>query len=140
MNKGVHIYFRELANHTEDLDTPPLHTTVVVSDRGPVTHMKIGSRSLTDQKIWSITKMRFPPGFGEFDGMTFTEVFERMPKWIECVTTCWTPECTGLFLDFYKFVHIQLDDPKLRRAHEGRCREYVKTITGELPSYLEKYV
>jgi hypothetical protein len=83
----------------------------------------------------------FPEEMGdELGGMSFEEVFEKHPKWVECVDTCWTDNCTGLFLKFYKFVKLRLHDPISRIKHEHRCENFVKTLsTDKLPEYLLKY-
>ena len=85
--------------------------------------------------------MRFPSGIGELENMTFQEVFDTKPKWIECVDKLWTPANTGLFQKFYKFVKNELADPERRKEHEDRCRVYAKTLDkSKIPRYLIKYV
>ena len=71
---------------------------------------------------------------------TFQTVFETEPKWIECVHSCWTDNCTGLWLQFHSFVQIMLQNPAVQHEHEERCREYVKTLDPtKIPEYLVKY-
>ena len=84
---------------------------------------------------------KFPKNFGsELAGMSFSEIFEQKPKWVECCDACWTAVCTGLFLDFKIFIKLRLTDPISRTEHEFRCREYVKTLdTKKIPEYLLKY-
>ena len=84
----------------------------------------------------------FPENFGtELAGMDFEDVFEKCPKWIECVYSMWTDNCTGLFLEFQQFVKMRLSDPISKTEHEFRCREYVKTLAfDKIPEYLVKYV
>ena len=83
----------------------------------------------------------FPKNFGnELAGMDFEDVFEKKPKWIECVNSTWTENCTGLFLEFLQFVKLRLSDPVSKIEHEFRCREYVKTLApNKIPEYLVKY-
>ena len=84
--------------------------------------------------------MSFPDGFGELENMTFEEVFEKHPKWVECCDSCWTENNTGLFKRFYDFVKEQLSEASVREEHEKRCRAYVKTLgKSECPRYLVKY-
>ena len=84
---------------------------------------------------------RFPDEFGhELAGCSFENVFISHPKWIECVRSCWTDQCTGFFLEFKRFVDTKLEDPSLVAEHEARCRIYVKSLeSSKLPSYLKKY-
>ena len=83
--------------------------------------------------------MKFPDKFGtDLAGLTFCEVFELHPKWIECVRTTWTDNCTGLFLEFLQYVRLRLVDPISVDQHEDRCRQYVKGKKN-LPDYLVKY-
>ena len=71
--------------------------------------------------------MKFPDNFGtDLAGLTFCEVFEMHPKWIECVRETWTSNCTGLFLEFLQYVRLRLVDPISVDQHEDRCRKYVK--------------
>ena len=83
----------------------------------------------------------FPENFGnELAGMDFEDVFEKQPKWVECVYSTWTEKCTGLFLEFQLFVKLRLSDPISKCEHEFRCREYVKTLaSNKIPEYLLKY-
>ena len=85
--------------------------------------------------------MSFPENFGtELAGLEFEQVFLKHPKWVECVDTCWTENCTGLFLEFYQFIKLRLDDPLSRFAHENRCEKYVKKLKKDkIPEYLLKY-
>ena len=85
--------------------------------------------------------MRFPDGFGDLGGKTFQEVFDTHPKWIECVRATWTENCTGLFLEFYNYVHATLKIPHELENHEIRCMEYVKDNNpSDLPKYLLNYL
>ena len=87
----------------------------------------------------------FPLDFeGELKGLTFDEVLTDHPRWIEFVRTCWTNDCTGVFLDFLKYVRMKMMDATTRREHESRCVEYVyKLLTtdkeSQIPTYLKKY-
>jgi hypothetical protein len=85
--------------------------------------------------------MSFPENFGTvLAGLEFEQVFIQHPKWVECVDVCWTENCTGLFLEFYKFIKLRLDDPLSRFAHENRCEKYVKKLKKDkIPEYLVKY-
>lgn len=82
----------------------------------------------------------FPKNFGnELCGMTFEEIFEQKPKWVECVAETWG-DCTGLFLEFKQFIKMRLTDPISQTEHEFRCREFVKTLdANKIPEYLIKY-
>ena len=88
---------------------------------------------------------RFPDNFGhELAGMSFEEVWDEHPKWISFVTTCWTDNCSGLFLEFLQFVRNRMADDDMKLDHEKRCLEFVRELLvvkpdSELPSYLEKY-
>ena len=84
---------------------------------------------------------KFPEKFStELSGMDFEDVFEKYPKWVECVDATWTDNCTGLFLDFQQFVKLRLLNPISKTEHEFRCREYVKTLAHDkIPEYLLKY-
>ena len=88
---------------------------------------------------------RFPDDFaGELQGLTFDEVLNDHPRWIEFVRSCWTENCTGLFLDFLNYVRMRMEQDCVREAHERRCVEYVRTLLArnpdvKLPSYLVKY-
>jgi hypothetical protein len=84
---------------------------------------------------------KFPENFGnELAGMTFNDIFERKPKWVECCHATWTKNCTGLFLEFKKFIKLRMTDLISRTEHEFRCREYVKTLdANKIPEYLIKY-
>ena len=89
--------------------------------------------------------MKFPVDFaGELQGLTFEEVLSDHPKWIEFVRTCWTNDCSGLFLDFLRFVRLKMMNDQIREEHERRCVEYVRKRMivdpdAKLPSYLLKY-
>ena len=83
----------------------------------------------------------FPENFGnELAGMDFEDIFEKHPKWIECVASTWTENCTGIFLEFLDFVKMRLSDSISKLEHEFRCSEYVKTLApNKIPEYLLKY-
>ena len=85
--------------------------------------------------------MQFPKDLGgDLGGLTFQEAFVQCPKWIECVRSRWTENCTGVFLEFYKYVHLTLKISHECDAHEDRCIEYVKTLDpSKIPKYLIKY-
>jgi hypothetical protein len=84
---------------------------------------------------------RFPEEMGELAGMTFEDVFEKCPKWVEFVDSSWTDNCTGLFAEFQTFVKLRLENPISKIKHEHRCEKYVKTQKGKkLPEYLVKYL
>jgi hypothetical protein len=84
---------------------------------------------------------RFPSNFGtDLAGLSFNEIFDQQPKWVEYVSELWTDNCTGLFLDFRNYIILRLKDPISRSEHEQRCHEYVKTMKiRQLPEYLVKY-
>ena len=82
---------------------------------------------------------RFPSELGDIGGKTFEEVWAQNPKWTEFVRCTWTDKCTGIFLEFYKFVHRKCEDEQAVGEHFARCLEYVKSQTGDLPKYLLKY-
>ena len=82
----------------------------------------------------------FPEGLGDLANKSFEEVFRTMPKWVEFVYETWTDNCTGIFLEFQKFVADKLDNEIEKNEHRQRCLEYVKTKElGDLPRYLLKY-
>ena len=82
----------------------------------------------------------FPTNMGgDLGGKTFDEIFDNDCKTIEFVRSCWIEDqCTGIFLEFYKYVMHRLNCGVQTSKHEARCREYVKTHT-KLPNYLTKY-
>ena len=81
----------------------------------------------------------FPPEVGELGGLTFDEIFEKLPKWVEFART-WT-KATGIFEEYRKYIIARLTFKTSRAEHEGRCREFVKDkFIGDLPEYLLKYV
>jgi|TARA_B110000196_G_C20963239_1_gene575040 hypothetical protein len=85
--------------------------------------------------------MQFPTDMGgDFAGLSFQQAFEQCPKWVEFVRTMWTENCTGIFLEFYKYVHLTLKISHECDAHEDRCIKYVKTLDeSKIPKYLIKY-
>ena len=84
--------------------------------------------------------MSFPQGFGDFRGKTFEEVFNEDPKNTQFVYKCWhRVGCTGLFLEFYDYVHQRMSIPAEKEAHAQRCIEYCRNTTDEIPNYLIKY-
>ena len=83
--------------------------------------------------------MQFPEGFGELGNKTFEEVFDTLPKWIECCRVTWTGNCAGVFAEFQTFVRQKLANPMHRKRHEQRCREFVKSYSGVIPEYLVNY-
>ena len=89
---------------------------------------------------------RFPENFGhELAGLSFEQVWKQHPKWIAFVATCWTNDCSGLFLEFLQFVRARMADDEMKLEHEKRCVEYVRELLvvkpdSKLPSYLEKYL
>ena len=81
---------------------------------------------------------------GELRGLTFEEVLTDHPRWIEFVRTCWTNDCSGIFLDFLKFVRAKMMDADILEKHERRCVEYVRKLLStdneaQIPTYLKKY-
>ena len=99
---------------------------------------------MENQFLRSIDKQtmeRFPDDFGiELAGLSFDEIFEQFPKWVECVSEHWTDNCTGLFLKFRNYILLRLKDDISRIKHTQRCYEYVKTLKdSNLPEYLIKY-
>ena len=83
--------------------------------------------------------MKFPVEMGDIGGKTFDQVFDTQPKIIEQIRSRWIESgCTGLFLDFFKYVTMRLQNPLDLEAHEDRCVAYVKTLE-KTPSYLIKY-
>mgnify|MGYP006178586631 CR=1 FL=1 len=84
---------------------------------------------------------RFPENFGtELAGVSFEELFEQHPKWVEYIAALWTADCTGLFKELRAYVLLRLKDPISKAEHEQRCSEYVRSLTTEIPTYLVKYV
>ena len=85
--------------------------------------------------------IQFPPDLGnEMSELTFREVFERHPKIIEFVRKLWIESsCTGIFLDFFKYVRLMLRNSIVLQEHEDRCREYVKTAKN-VPQYMMEYL
>ena len=85
----------------------------------------------------------FPSIVGDvLGGKTFEDVWQTDCKTIEFVRKCWDPEkCTDLFLEFYKFVMLKMQNPENVKMHEERCKEYVKEINDikDIPRYLSKY-
>jgi len=84
--------------------------------------------------------MKFPAEMGaEIGGKSFETVFETNPKIIELVISRWDENgCSGVFLDFFKYVKLRLQNPLEREAHEDRCVAYIKRLD-KIPSYLLKY-
>jgi hypothetical protein len=85
----------------------------------------------------------FPEGAGpELAGLTFIQVFEQKPKVVEFLRKLWIERCcTGIFLDFFKFVKGMLNCPFVMTEHEERCKEYVKTIENDkVPTYMKDYL
>ena len=82
---------------------------------------------------------RFPKEVGDLGGLTFEEIFEKLPKWTEYVRT-WT-KATGMFEDLRNYVVARLSVEEELSEHEFRCRQYVRDkFLGDLPEYLLKYV
>ena len=82
---------------------------------------------------------RFPKDFGnELSGLTFDELFEKHPKWIEYVADMWTDDCTGIFKRLREYVLLRMQDPISRSEHEARCVAFVKNLP-DVPPYLLKY-
>ena len=76
---------------------------------------------------------------GALGGKTFDFIFENDPKHVEFVDSWWVEEkCTGLFLEFFKYVKSRLHDPLEKEAHYHRCVALVKTLSS-VPKYLLKY-
>ena len=84
---------------------------------------------------------RFPDNFGnELAGMSFEEIFEDSPKWIECVRDTWTDSCTGIFLRFRNYVMLRFKDIISVTEHESRCRAFVNNLSKDkIPCYMIKY-
>ena len=54
---------------------------------------------------------RFPENFGnELAGMSFADLFETQPKWVEYVNDLWTDDCTGLFKKLRDYVLLRMKD------------------------------
>ena len=86
--------------------------------------------------------MRFPEEVGDLGGLTFPEAFEQCPQWTEFVYEKWIEDsCTGIFLEYCKYVRKRLEDPQELINHEIRVRDFLKTQPKkyEPPSYLKKY-
>ena len=85
---------------------------------------------------------KFPKDFGnELAGMSFEDLFEKSPKWVEYVDDMWTDDCTGLFRKLRDYILLRLKDPVSKAEHEARCAEYVKSLKEtDVPPYLLKYV
>ena len=85
----------------------------------------------------------FPKKIGGFlAGKTFLDIFETMPDIIEFVFEMWIEEnCTGVFLEFCRYVKNILNTEDNLEKHEQRCIEYVRARKDKkLPAYLLKYV
>ena len=84
--------------------------------------------------------LKFPEMVSELSGLTFQEAFEQKPKIVEFVDALWLEsQCTEIFLDFYKYVKLQLSNPVLKNEHIERCKEFVKN-NAPLPTYMQKYL
>ena len=82
---------------------------------------------------------RFPDNLGDFANLTFHEVFEKYPKWIELVVDRWTTS-SGIFKKFHDYVLERMKDHASRLEHIERCREFVKGIEQiDCAEYLLKY-
>ena len=81
---------------------------------------------------------------GDLAGKSFDEIFKEMPDIIEFVSDMWNEEkCTGIFLDFMKYVKHRLSDEIELAEHEMRCINYVherRHKLDKLPCYLNKYI
>ena len=85
--------------------------------------------------------IQFPPDLGnEMSGLTFLEVFEKHPKIVEFVRKLWIERsCSGIFLDFFKYVRMMLQNSIVLEEHETRCKQYVKS-TAKVPQYMMEYL
>ena len=82
----------------------------------------------------------FPQEMGnELGGKSFCLVFETNPKIIEFVTSSWTDNCTGLFLEFQNYVNERLRVPCEKDLHVSRCQTYANE-NANLPKYMMKYL
>ena len=81
---------------------------------------------------------------GHLGGKRFDHIFNTMPDIVEFVFEMWNEEsCTGVFLNFYKYVHEKLGEENELENHEQRCIDFVaarKKVIDKLPCYLLKYV
>jgi hypothetical protein len=84
---------------------------------------------------------RFPKDFStEIGGMSFSEIFETLPKWTSCVYETWTDHCTGIFDEFRKYILLRMSEPNSKSEHEKRCYKFVKQLKEEnVPTYMLKY-
>ena len=82
----------------------------------------------------------FPENFGDLANLSFEDVWANHPKWVEFVRKTWTDNCSGLFLEFQRFITNKLADEVNVKRHESRCREYCAGIDPEkIPRYLRSY-
>ena len=80
---------------------------------------------------------------GDFRGKSFLEIFETDPKNVEFARDLWVEDkCTGIFLDFYRYVQLNLSVPDFVQQHEERCRSFVINLNDveKTPPYMKKYL
>ena len=80
---------------------------------------------------------------GDFCGKTFLEIFETDPKNVEFARDRWIEDkCSGIFLDFYRYIQLNLSVPLFIQQHEERCRSFVINLDDveNTPAYMTKYL
>ena len=77
---------------------------------------------------------------GDLGGKTFKYILENDPKNIEFVRKCWVENKTdGIFLDFFKYVKMNLSVSTILFEHEERCAKYVRELE-KVPTYMKGYL
>jgi hypothetical protein len=85
---------------------------------------------------------KFPDDLeSELGGLTFGQAFAKCPKIVEFVRVLWLEEnCSGIYLDFYKYCKGMLKNPMVCAEHETRCYDYVKKDSNKpTANYMVKY-
>ncbi len=85
---------------------------------------------------------KFPDSVGELGGLSFSYIFENKPKIVEFLRRLWIEaQCTGIYLDFYKYTMGMLNCPFLLQEHEERCKKFVKGLDDDkVPDYMKSYL
>ena len=81
---------------------------------------------------------------GDLAGKSFQYIFTTMPDIVEFVFDMWQEKnCSGVFLNFYRYVKSKLGEEGTLAKHEQRCIDYVherRNKIDKLPCYLLKYI
>ena len=86
---------------------------------------------------------KFPINIGmDLSGKQFLDVLEKNPKITEFVRELWIEsKCSGVFLEFLKYVQSKFKNPLTLHLHKQRCYKLVKTMdVDKIPCYLRKYI